>query len=65
MLTAIVPEALNHSSCVSVVPPFDYTPFYITSPFRDLLVGEDGTFSDQLAFDFTRDVNFLYTWQCG
>jgi len=49
MLTAIVPEALNHSSCVSVVPPFDYTPFYITSPFRDLLVGEDGTFSDQLA----------------
>ena len=49
MLTAIVPEALNHSSCVSVVPPFNYTPFYITSPFRDLLVGADGTFSDQLA----------------
>ena len=49
MLTAVVPEALNHSSCVSVIPPFDYTPFYVTSPFRDLLMGEDGTFADQLA----------------
>ena len=49
MLTAVVPEALHHSSCVSVIPPFDYTPFYMTPPFRDLLVGEDGTFSDQLA----------------
>jgi len=49
MLTAVVPEALNHSSCVSVIPPFDYTPFYVTSPFRDLLMGEGGTFVDQLA----------------
>ena len=49
MLTAIVPEALIHSSCVSVIPPFDYTPFYMTSTFQDLLLEEDGTFSDQLA----------------